>query len=168
MKKVIAMALAMMMVLSFAACESAEKVEESAPETKVEETTNEAEATVDLAAQIETMKAASDKVVEITTEAVADGLNINVTMAADASEDDVNTVFEAVKTAADDEAFVKEILFESTEESLLKSYFVNFMLGEGTDVAYTASATYSSGMGRKGMLYTRTVAWSAPEAPAAE
>ena len=178
MKKVIALALSMIMVFSFAACESAPAEEKPAEtpatpvetpaapaETPAEATTVEA---VDEAKIVEAVKAANGKVSNVAFENAADSMTVTVTMAADASEEDVNAAMEALKAEIDTDAFKAANLFENTEEKLNKVVVVNFVMDGSSDVAYTADATYSSGKGRKGMLYTRTVAWSAPEAPAAE
>ena len=170
MKKVIALALSLIMVCSFAACES--KKEEAPAETPaapvetpaVEETA--ADETVDEAAILEAVKAANGKVSNI---AFADSdaeMTITITMAADASEDDVNAAMDALKAEMTDE-FIANNVFHKTEEKMNKTVVANFVMEGSSDVAYTADATYSAGPGRNGMLYTRTVAWSAPEAPAA-
>ena len=170
MKKVIALALSLIMVCSFAACES--KKEEAPAETPaapvetpaVEETA--ADETVDEAAILEAVKAANGKVSNI---AFADSdaeMTITITMAADATEDDVNAAMDALKAEMTDE-FIANNVFHKTEEKMNKTVVANFVMEGSSDVAYTADATYSAGPGRNGMLYTRTVAWSAPEAPAA-
>ena len=170
MKKVIALALSLIMVCSFAACES--KKEEAPAETTaapvetpaVEETA--ADETVDEAAILEAVKAANGKVSNI---AFADSdaeMTITITMAADATEDDVNAAMDALKAEMTDE-FIANNVFHKTEEKMNKTVVANFVMEGSSDVAYTADATYSAGPGRNGMLYTRTGAWSAPEAPAA-
>ena len=106
MKKVIALALSLIMVCSFAACES--KKEETPAETPaapvetpaVEETA--ADETVDEAAIVEAVKAVNGKVFDI---AFADSdaeMTIAITMAADASEGDVNAAMDALKAEITD------------------------------------------------------------------
>ena len=179
MKKVISMALAMIMVFSFAACESAPAEEkpaetpaapvetpaETPAEAPAESTTFEA---VDEAKIVEAVKAANGKVTDVAFADADADMCITVTMAADATEEDVNAAMEALKVEVEAEAFIAANFFHNTEESVNKTFTVNFVLGEGSDVAYTAGSIYSAGKGRKGVLYTRTKAWTAPEAPAAE
>lgn len=179
MKKVIALALSMIMVFSFAACESApaEETPAETPAAPVEtpaETPAEAPAestaveAVDEAKIVEAVKAANGKVSDVVFADADTELTVTITMAADATEEDVNAAMEALKAEIDTDAFLAANLFHNTEENFNKVIVVNFVMDGSSDVAYTAGATYSSGKGRKGMLYTRTVAWSAPEAPAAE
>ena len=185
MKKVISLALAMIMVFSFAACESAPAEEKPAEtpaapvetpaapaetpaapaETPAESTAVEA---VDEAKIVEAVKAANGKVTDVAFADAETELTVTITMAADATEEDVNAAMDALKAEIDTDAFLAANLFHNTEENLNKVVVVNFVMDGSSDVAYTAGATYSAGKGRKGMLYTRTKAWSAPEAPAAE
>lgn len=174
MKKVISLALAMIMVFSFAACESAPAEEKPAEtpaapvetpaapaETPAESTTVEA---VDEAKIVEAVKAANGKVTDVAFADAETELTVTITMAADAIEEDVNAAMDALKAEIDTDAFLAANLFHNTEENLNKVVVVNFVMDGSSDVAYTAGATYSAGKGRKGMLYTRTKAWSAPEA----
>lgn len=177
MKKVIALALSLTMMLSFAACESkTEEVPAETPAAPVETpaATTETPAaeetvvdeTVDEAKIVEAVKAANGKVADIAFADADAEMTVTITMAADASEEDVNAAMDAFKAEITDE-FVANNLFHKTEEKMNKAMIANFVLEGSSDVAYTADATYSAGPGRSGMLYTRTVAWSAPEAPAA-
>lgn len=178
MKKAIALALSMIMVFSFAACESAPAEEKPAetPAAPVETPAAPAETpaapatveAVDEAKIVDAVKAANGKVTDVAFADADAEMTITITMAADATEEDVNAAMDALKAEVDTDAFLAANLFHNTEENFNKVVVVNFVMDGSSDVAYTADATYSSGKGRKGMLYTRTVAWSAPEAPAAE
>lgn len=180
MKKVIALALSMMMIFAFAACESNTEAAESttteaATETTTETTTEATEESteaaveaVDESAIVEAVKAANGKVVDVVFADADADMTITVTMAADATEEDVNAAYEVLTAEVGADEFIAANFFHNTQEKFNKTFTVNFVLDGSSDVAYTAGATYSAGKGRKGILYTRTVAWSAPEAPAAE
>lgn len=174
MKKVIALALSMMMIFAFAACKSNNEAVESTTTEAATETTTEATeestpaAGVEESAVVETVKAANGKVVDVAFADADTDMTITVIMAADATEEDVNAAYDALTAEVGADEFVATNFFHNTKEKFNKTFTVNFVLDGSSDVAYTAGATYSAGKGRKGILYTRTVAWSAPEAPAAE
>ncbi|MBQ8598532.1 MAG: hypothetical protein IJ411_00225 [Oscillospiraceae bacterium] len=174
MKKVIALALSMMMIFAFAACESNTEAAESTTTEAATETTTEATeestaaAGVEESAVVEAVKAANGKVVDVAFADAEADMTITVTMAADATEEDVNAAYDALTAEVGADEFVATNFFHNTEENVNKTFTVNFVLDGSSDVAYTAGSTFSAGKGRKGVLYTRTVAWSAPEAPAAE
>lgn len=166
MKKIIALALSMMMILAFAACESKTNTAESTTEAS---TTGEAApAAVEESVVVEAVKAANGKVLDVDFADADADMTITVTMAADATEDDVNAAYNALTAEVGADTFIAANFFHNTKESVNKTFTVNFVLDGSSDAAYTAGATYSAGRGRKGVIYTRTVAWSSPEAPAAE
>lgn len=181
MIKVLAIAAAMMMSLSmFTACssntttteETTTTTETTTTETTTTETTTEAteEKTapeaIDLNALAEEVKAASAAVSEVVFTETEEGITVDVKMSAEATEDDVNAANDVLVAALKAENAVAANLFQNTEEKCEKAYSINYYVGE--EVAYTAGAGYSAGPGRKGMVYVCNVAWSGPEAVAAE
>ncbi len=112
--------------------------------------------------------AAGAESVEFTS--AEEGMTLDIVLKADAVEDDVVAVDDAVKAILTDSAFVEVNLFESTDEKVAKAYAVNYMLGETkgeeeAKAAYTSSANYASNSSRNGgMMYVAKTAWSGPEA----
>ncbi len=175
MKKVLSVVIAMAMMLSFAAC-SEEKAPETpaAPSAPVETPAAPAEtpsAPVEEEKEELTAKTLEEctaeivaaGAVEVTFTNAADAMTVDVVMAAEATEEDINAVNDVVKALLSDEGFVAINLFEGKQEKGEKTYAINYILGEG-DAAYTSSAKYSSNSGRKGWLFTCNGAWTGPEA----
>jgi len=131
------------------------------PEVIVAKTTDEA---------VEEIITAGAESVVFTAE--EEGMSVDIVLAAEATEEDVNTVDAEVKALLTDAAFVKANLFENEEEKCQKVYNINYMLGEAEDeeeseeakAAYISSAVYYASEGRNGWLYTCAKAWSGPEA----
>ena len=96
--------------------------------------------------------------------AAEEGLTLNVVLKAEAAEEDVNSIDAAVKALLTEAAFVKERLFENTDEKVMKAYSVNYLLGEAEEASYVSSVNYASNESRKGgMIYVAKSAWAGPE-----
>ncbi len=98
--------------------------------------------------------------------ATDDGMNVDVILNEEMSDEDVEKLDAVIKELISDPAFVQVNLFDNTEDKLIKSYAINYMLGEESeDAAYTSTVSYSSAPSRKGgMLYVLQKAWAGPEA----
>lgn len=99
-------------------------------------------------------------------EAEEDSLKVHVILDEEVNEEEVGFMDAVVRELLSDDTFVQTHLFEETEENVLKSYAVQYWLGEDSEEAsYTSAATYSSSASRKGgMLYLLQKAWSGPDA----
>ena len=179
MKTAAIMTALMLSMAMFAGCQQNSTKEESkteAPaetqqtETAKEETPAEAEKAeaIDLTAKAEEIKAANDKVSEITFTEAEDGITVEVRMVAEAAEEDVSAVNAALVSVLDDEDVVAANLFGNTEEAVNKSYTIHYFVGESEEVNYVSTAAYYSLAGRKGMNYIQNDAWAGPSAPEAE
>ena len=146
--------------------------ETEVPETKdpivseQEENKEQVEEPVEVVAK--TIDEAAEEIVSAGAESVEfkaedEGMIVDVVLSAEASEEDVNDVNDAVQALLKDDAFVKANLFENAEERITKNYTVNYILGEG-EPAYKTTAGYYASSGRNGWIYTCNVAWSGPEA----
>lgn len=176
MKKVLSVAIAMAMMLSFAACSeekapatetpSAPVETPAAPSAPAETPAAPVEEKAELTAKTleectEEIKAAG--AVEVTFTNAADSMTVDVVMAAEATAEDVAAVNDVVKALMSDEGFVAINLFEGKQEKGEKVCTINYILGEG-EAAYRSTAGYSSNSGRKGWLFTCNNAWSGPKA----
>jgi len=175
MKKVLSVVIAMAMMLSFAAC-SEEKAPEAPAETPAAPSAP-AETPATPAAPVEeekeeltaktleecTAEIKAAGAVEVTFTNAADAMTVDVVMAAEATEEEINAVNDVVKALMSDEGFVAINLFEGKEEKGEKACTINYILGEG-EAAYRTTAGYSSNSGRKGWLFTCNGAWSGPKA----
>lgn len=153
--------------------ESEEQVPENTPVVEQpQEETKEPEKQEEVVAK--TTDEVSEEIVAAGAESVSftsaeEGLTVDIVLKAEATEEDVTVVNDAVKALLADTAFVKANLFENAEETANKAYTINYILGapegeEEAKAAYITTAGYYASEGRKGWLYTCNAAWSGPEA----
>ena len=138
--------------------ESAENTENKVPEEKEEVVAKSTEEVVE-----EIMAAGANNA---TFSASDDGVKVDIVVSEEMSSEEIETLDAVVKELISDPAFVQVNLFDNTEEKLIKSYEINYMLGEESEeAAYASTVAYSSGPSRKGgMLYVLQKAWAGPEA----